>query len=137
MKIKMIIAAVMLSLPTMALAQTDTRTACDFEKVQDFVEWFKGSEANQRSATAEPLEAAFDDYDEDGKKLEMQYEPHAHDELGWPILPHLGPDWQETFVEHDANTVEYVTAGGMGYIHTYLFKREPCWQLVKFTHDMF
>lgn len=136
MKIKAITVAGLLILPNLASAQIDARTACDFTDIKDFVEWFKGSAENQRSATADPLEAGFDDYDDEGKKLEMEYEPHAHDELGWPILPyHLGSDWKVTFIEHDADTVELNTAGGMSYNHTYLFKREPCWTLVKFTHD--
>ena len=133
--IKMAMVAGLLSTCNWAMAQTDTRTACDFDDIKDFVEWFKGSEANQKSATADPLDAGFDEYDEKGKKLPIEYEPHAHDELGWPILPFLGKDFRETFIEHDKDTVEYNTAGGMLYNHTYLFKREPCWKLVKFTHD--
>ena len=135
MKLEMILVAGLLSLPTVSHAQIDTRTACDFDDIQEFVSWFKGSEANQKSATAEPLEAAFDDYDDEGKKLELEHEPHRHDELGWPILPHLGGDWKETYILHAPDSVEYNTAGGMGYSHTYIFERQPCWTLVKFTHD--
>ncbi|WP_306681443.1 hypothetical protein [Pseudogemmobacter lacusdianii] len=126
LKITALLAASLLCLPSLASAQIDDRTACDFEDIQDFVAWFKGSESNQKSATAEPLDAAFDDYDEDGKKLEMVYEPHSHDELGWPILPHLGGDWKETYILHDADTEEYNTAGGMAYSHSYLFKLDAC-----------
>ena len=136
MKVKLLIMAVGGVWATTTNAQLDTRTACDFTDIKEFVEWFKGSEANQRASTAEPLEAGFDEYDEKGEKLPIEYEPHAHDELGWPILPYLGGDWREVFIEHDADTVEYNTAGGMGYNHTFLFKRQPCWTLVKYTHDM-
>lgn len=135
MSFKALLVAGLSFAPVLANAEIDTRTACDFDDVQDFVAWFKGSEANQKSATAEPLDAAFDEYDDDGKKLELEYEPHQHDELGWPILPHLGGDWKETYILHDADTVEYNTTGGMAYSHSYLFKRQPCWTLVKFTHD--
>lgn len=135
MKFKAILLSATLGLPQIAQAQIDSRTACDFDDIKEFVAWFQGSEANQRSATADPLDAAFDEYDEKGKKLDMVYEPHAHDELGWPILPHLGGDFKVTFIERDADHVEYITTGGMGYNHSYLFKRQPCWALVKFTHD--
>lgn len=135
MNFKIILITAAIGLPQIAQAQVDTRNACDFDDIKEFVEWFQGSETNQRSATADPLDAAFEEFDEKGKKLEMVYEPHAHDELGWPILPYLGGDFKVTFIEHDADTVEYNTAGGMGYNHTYLFKRQPCWTLVKFTHD--
>lgn len=135
MNIKKIIFVGLLSVCNLAIAQIDTRTACDFSDIKDFVEWFKGSKANQKSATNDPLEAGFDQYDDKGKKLAMEYELHSHDELGWPILPYLGNDFRETFIEHDKDTVEYNSAAGMGYNHTYLFKREPCWKLVKFTHD--
>lgn len=133
--IKTIIVVGLLSVCNAALAQNKPRTACDFSDIKAFVEWFKGSEVNQKSATANPLEAGFDEYDDKGKKLPMQYEPHSHEELGWPILSHLGKDFRETFIEYDKDTVEYNTAGGAGYNHTYLFKRQPCWKLVKFTHD--
>ena len=135
MKFIAIIAAGLVWLPLSAQAQIDTRTACDFADIKDFVAWFQGSEANQRAATADPLAAAFDEYDDKGKKLELVHEPHRHDELGWPILPHLGPDFKTTYIERDADTVEYTTVGGMGYNHSYLFQRQPCWTLVKFTHD--
>ena len=135
MNIKKIIFVGLLSVCNLAIAQIDTRTACDFSDIKDFVEWFKGSKANQKSATNDPLEACLEQYDDKGKKLAMEYELHSHDELGWPILPYLGNDFRETFIEHDKDTVEYNSAGGMGYNHTYLFKREPCWKLVKFTHD--
>lgn len=135
MKLKAIAVAALFWLPQAAQAQIDTRTACDFDDIESFVEWFQGSEANQRSATAEPLDAAFDDYDDKGKKLALVHEPHRHDELGWPILPRLGGDFKTTFVRHDADSVEYITTGGMGYNHSYLFQRQPCWTLVKFTHD--
>ena len=42
----------------------------------------------------------------------MEYEPHRHVELGWPIVPLLRGDWHETYIFHDADTVEYVTKGG-------------------------
>lgn len=135
MKFKALLGAALLCLPHIAQAQIDTRNSCDFDDIKEFVAWFQGSEANQRSATADPLDAAFEEFDDKGNKLEMVYEPHAHDELGWPILPLLGGDFKVTFIEHDADRVEYITAGGMGYNHSYLFKRQPCWTLVKFTHD--
>ena len=135
MKFKAALVAGLLLAPQGLLAQIDTRTACDFEDIKDFVAWFKGSAENQKSATSDPLEAAFDEYDERGKKLELEFEPHKHDELGWPILPHLGGDWKETYVIVDDDTVEYYTTGGMLYNHYFLFKRQPCWTLVKFAHD--
>ena len=135
MKVHTIFCAVLLGLSSKAFAQNDTRTACDFQDIKAFVQWFKGSATRQKSATADPLDAAFDEYDDKGKKLPLEYEPHAHEELGWPILPYLGNDWLETYTERDADTVEYNTAGGMAYNHTYVFQRQPCWKLVKFTHD--
>lgn len=135
MRLQTIIVAGLMVLCNSALADVKVRNACEFSDIKEFVEWFKGSENNQKSATANPLEAAFDEYDEKGKKLPMAYEPHTHDELGWPILPRLGKDFREVFIEHDKDTVTYQTIGGMAYKHTYLFKRAPCWKLVKFTHD--
>lgn len=135
MTFKALFVLALVSLPQIAQAQIDTRTACDFDDYRDFVKWFQGSEANQRASTLDPLEAAFEERDEKGKKLELEYEPHSHDELGWPILPYLGGDFKLTYIEHDADTVEFNTLGGMNYNHSYLFKRQPCWTLVKFTYE--
>ncbi|MFC0280218.1 hypothetical protein ACFOHK_10525 [Falsigemmobacter intermedius] len=112
---------------------TPGKTACDFEKIEEFVAWFGGSAENQRSATVNPLDAGFMEMEaKDGPVLVQS--PHDHEELGWPILPDVAAvrmGHKMIYTEVDADQVKLQTKGGLGVDITYTFRRQPCWTLVK------
>lgn len=121
-----------LALASPEAATLDTRTACDFDTIEDFIEWFAGEAERQQAASRAPLEAAFAEQNEAGDWV-LETSPHAHDELGWPILPPLPylSDYKLTYVTQADGRVLFNTAGGLGVNITYTFAKEPCWTLIE------
>lgn len=130
-------AAGLMLMTGMAMAGQAEKTACDFSDIEEFVAWFGGSVAHQQSATSNPLDAAF--LDMSAKPVpKLDGEMHAHEELGWPILPDLAGligSYKMTYTEIDADTVEFLTKGGQGVHITYTFQKQPCWTLIKLVDE--